>query len=252
MPPCRLLIFLTLGICTALGLPAESNLPALEYQHLELEQDGQTAKLDLCLFDPSAIKLRVMDNCNHLGLPRTQKLAYAMSKGTYVAGVNGGFYKVSAYTPYGQQISNGVRTEAFIPDNWMKGVILVKDDQLSLIHRDDFEDSESITQLLQSGPWLIYDGKIPGEGLGKDRYHTRTFIAYGRDDRWLIGICDTATLLGLAEILQSDAVREHIDIERALNLDGGPSSGFWMRKPGGGIVNIPEISTVRNYIGLYR
>lgn len=236
----------------ALGLPAESTLPALEYQHLEVEQDGQTAKLDLCIFDPSAIKLRVMDNINHLGLPRVQKLAYAMAKGNYVAGVNGGFYEVAAYTPRGLQVSNGARTGEFESDTWIKGVVQVKDGELSLFHRDDFQNSDAITQLLQSGPWLIYQDEIPKQGLGKDRYHTRSFICEGRDGRFLIGMCDTATLLGMAEILQSDAVREHIDIVNALNLDGGPSSGFWMRKPGGGIVNIPEISTVRNYIGLYR
>lgn len=80
-------------------------------------------------------------------------LQYAMVH--IVAGVNGGFLKVKEFEPRGLHISNGERTGAFENDRWIKGVIQVRDGQLSLLHRDDFEDSEAITQLIQTGPWLV-------------------------------------------------------------------------------------------------
>ncbi|WP_309384839.1 hypothetical protein [Cerasicoccus frondis] len=72
----------------------------------------------------------------------------------------------------------------------------VQEGEPSPFHRNYFQDFDAITQLRQSGPWLIYQGEIPRQGLG------------------------------MAEILQSNAVYEHLGIVNALNLDGDPASGF--------------------------
>lgn len=231
-----------------LALAHADEPPALQYAQVTVERDGEKATLDLCLFDAEVYQLRVMDNINRMGMHRVERLSYAMSYGQYVAGVNGGFFEVQEFEPCGLQISNGQRTGAFDRERWFTGVVQVKDGQLALLHRDNFEDSDAITQLIQTGPWLVRDNATPKEGLGDHRTAARTFICQGKDGRWAIGVCDKALLRDLAAMLQSPEIQEYIEVENALNLDGGPSTGFWMR----GKANIQEQWPVRNYLGLYR
>lgn len=235
----------------AVAIARAADRPELQYAIVVHRLDDRELRLDVCLFDPEVYQVRVMDNINERGFYRTERLSYAMGHGSYVAGVNAGFFNVRAFTPLGLQISNGQRTGELDMRDWLKGIVMVKDGQLALLDRADFEDSDAVTQLVQSGPWLIVEGK-PGDRLDKQRAALRTFICRGADGRWAIGVSQLATMDELVEALQSDEMRQHMDVVTALNLDGGPSTGFWMWLDGGAKVDIQEQWPVRNYLGLYR
>ncbi|MGZ5020488.1 MAG: phosphodiester glycosidase family protein, partial [Chthoniobacterales bacterium] len=60
--------------------------------------------------------------------------------------------------------------------------------------------------------------------------------------------CSHVTLAELADLLASPIIGD-FRIERALNLDGGSSSGFWFAGENG-VFSIREQKTVRDYIAV--
>ena len=63
--------------------------------------------------------------------------------------------------------------------------------------------------------------------------------------RAAVGYCSSVTLEELADLLASPALQ----IQRALNMDGGSSSGFWFAGENG-VVYRREGKTVRDYIAV--
>jgi hypothetical protein len=55
-------------------------------------------------------------------------------------------------------------------------------------------------------------------------------------------------LADLARILATPL--DDFKIQRALNLDGGSSSAFWLRKNDDSAFSIPEEKTVRDFVGV--
>ena len=68
-------------------------------------------------------------------------------------------------------------------------------------------------------------------GLEPTRAARRTFVAIGSNDRAALGFCPEATLADLAQMLATPL--GDFKIQRALNLDGGSSSAFWLKRKDG-------------------
>lgn len=220
---------------------------------LDVPVKQRQVRVDLCLFDPNEHYLRVLDNRAPSGLPRSERLTYAMKSGHYLAAVNGGFFEANAsFAPVGLMISYGQSTGAFVRNHWMRGIVMVHNSKLSLIDYDDFESDPAITDLIQSGPWLIVNGERWREGIGEGYTASRTFIAHDDNGLWALGVTEAVSLGELVDILESDSVRAQIKIVQALNLDGGPSTAFWMRTPNHQTISREEAWPVRNYLALSR
>jgi hypothetical protein len=58
------------------------------------------------------------------------------------------------------------------------------------------------------------------------------------------------SLSELAKILATTRLAEDFRIERAINLDGGSSSAFWVARENGSAFSIPEQKTVRDFVGV--
>ena len=77
------------------------------------------------------------------------------------------------------------------------------------------------------------NGGLPVKGLEATRRRVRTFVLTDCAGRWAIGLCDSVTLRGLSDLLAAKGIITELHVERALNLDGGSSSGLWLHTSDG-------------------
>jgi len=76
------------------------------------------------------------------------------------------------------------------------------------------------------------------------------FVATAANDRALVGICSEISLADLATILSTTSLVDRLKIQRALNLDGGSSSAFWLARENGSVFSIPEQKPVRDFVAI--
>ncbi len=69
-------------------------------------------------------------------------------------------------------------------------------------------------------------------------------------NRAALGFCSEVSLSELAKILATTRLADDFRIDRALNLDGGSSSAFWVAREDGGAFSIPEQKTVQDFVGV--
>lgn len=175
-------------------------------------------------------------------------LGAAMARIPAIAGVNGGFFTLG-FEPLGLVISQGKRAGAWQKSSLLGGVVLVKKGRLMLLWRDEFKDAAGISDLLQAGPRLVNHGSAI-TGLENGRNRPRTFIATDDEGRWLLGIAESTTLARLAQILATPGLIPGFEVDRALNFDGGKSTGLWAHTAQGETLYEEEISTVRNFVAV--
>ena len=203
----------------------------------------ETMELKLVFFDSSQCTLHVASQPSK---GATSSLADAARSAGALAGCNGGFF-TKEFTPLGLMISSGKRTGVFEKGSLLTGVLLVKKGRPLLLWRDEFTDSASISELLQAGPRLVSNGAAI-KGLQGGRPRARTFVMTDSAGHWALGLCMYASLADTAEVLCAKKIITEFVVDRALNLDGGSSSGLWMRDASGKEHYEAELATVRNFL----
>jgi len=206
--------------------------------------EGAEAELNLIFFDSDRCTLKVLDQTskNSVALDRR------MSGTRAVAGCNGGYF-TPELRPLGLMIAEGKRIGAYQKADLLTALVMVRKGRPLVVWRDEFADSKAITDLLQCGPRLVIGGK-PAKGLKESSPRARTFVLTDTAGHWAIGCCRYATLPQLATILASPTVIREVKVERAVNLDGGHSSGLWWRDTSGTEHYDRETSTVRNFLAV--
>ena len=175
-------------------------------------------------------------------------LGEAMPRLHAIAGVNGGFFNPQ-FDPLGLVISKGKRAGTWQRSSLLGGLVMVKKGRLMLLWRDEFQDGPGISELLQAGPRLVNHGAgVAGLETGRNR--PRTFIATDNEGRWLVGIAQSTSLAHLSQILATPDLLPGFEVDRALNFDGGRSTGLWLRTVSGEVLYEEEISTVRNFVAV--
>jgi exopolysaccharide biosynthesis protein len=144
-------------------------------------------------------------------------------------------------------IADGSRIGMWEESNLFGGVLVVRDGKMELKWREEFKDRTDIDQLLQAGPRLVSDSQAL-TGFRNDRETRRTFIATDDEKSWVLGICTKAKLSDLADMLVDTDVIPEFNVVKALNLDGGNSSGLWLKKPDGKALYFEEQVPVRNML----
>ncbi|RKT47074.1 phosphodiester glycosidase family protein [Thiocapsa rosea] len=211
--------------------------------------DGKQVTAHLAFFASRTFRLEVID----LGAgsePAHPTLEAAFRAEGCVAGVNGGFFHPDRQ-PSGLVISKGRRINRFETAKLLSGVIYSDERGIHLVRRGRFQDHPSITALLQTGPYLVEDGR-PVRGLSATDPRRRTFIATDWRGHWVIGaITSSLTLAELGEILAFPDVLTPWRVDRAINLDGGSSSGFFFdRGADRAPVTLQPWKRVRNLLGI--
>lgn len=211
--------------------------------------DGRRVSAHLALFTSRAFRLEVVD----LGSgPEAADRAWteAFRSAGCLAGVNGGFFHPDR-RPLGLMIAGGRRINRFETARLLSGVVYSDDRGIHLVRRAQFRDHPGIKALLQSGPYLV-DGGRAVRGLSTTGSDRRTFIATDWRGHWVLGATSSpVSLAELAECLVAPGVLTPWTTARALNLDGGSSSGFFFEPGAGeGPVVLAPWKRVRNLLGI--
>ena len=160
--------------------------------------------------------------------------------------VNGGFF-TDQYQATGLIIVGGQPSGVSYD---FGGMVTIRDGQPSLrwLSAEPYQPTELIDAALQSFPVLILPNGQAGvtpSADGADERARRTVIAIDREGRVIFLVVDSIsfTLPELANfLLQSD-----LNLQTALNLDGGTSSGLLLKEPRQGVVaytTLPIVFTV--------
>jgi exopolysaccharide biosynthesis protein len=217
--------------------------------HHSFQRGTEQVECVFARFRDAEFELHVIDNGWFRVLPRFRDLADAMERRQCVVGTNGGFFDGRTFRPNGLSVADGKRTGEFDPKNWAAGVLAVREGALVLADQAEFIMDASVTQLVQTGPWLVRAGTSQSGFTNDDAPARRTFIATDGAGTWLLGHVGGCTLHELSSLLTSPPLKEILPIREALNLDGGPSSSFWFAgEPTPTYLH--EQAIVRNYVGI--
>ena len=219
-----------------------SSTPALEHRHVDLEESGtgERAIVDLAIFSAKSCRLRVVDNANG-----TSNLAEAMGRANCLAGVNGGYFDPN-FAPLGLRVLDGKTTARLTRGRLLSGV-LASNGAIQIVRVADFPRGKKLNAAVECGPFLV-DLAQPVRGLEATRAARRSFAAVGSGDRAALGFCSDVTLADIGKILATPL--GDFRIQRALNLDGGSSSGFWFKRENGSAFSISEQKNVRDFVGI--
>ncbi len=129
------------------------------------------------------------------------------------------------------------------------GVLAASARGVQIMRTREFSRKQKLNAAVQCGPFLV-DLDRPVRGLEGVREARRTFAAIAKSDRAALGFCTAVSLADLAKILATVQIADGFKISRALNLDGGSSSAFWVRRETGKAFSIPEQKTVRDFVAV--
>lgn len=193
--------------------------------------------------DAQRTRLTVVDNPgNALGLDEL------MGANGCLAGVNGGYFHPDA-TPLGWVVSAGREIHPFEQHRLLSGLLTVRGGQVALSRPAEFKLTTALSDALQAGPFLIDRGR-PTPGLDPRKPARRTVVLIDRAGRYGLAATTTPlTLAELAEALATPGVVHELRLARALNLDGGSSTGLWARLPDD-VLYLPEVNSPRTVLCL--
>lgn len=202
--------------------------------------EGLSVGLRFVLFDSKRCTLRVVDN------PDGGDLAGAMKRTGCLAGVNGNYFQ-SDRTPLGLVICDGKTLHPLERAKLLSGILTVTRNRIALLRTAEYQPDRRITQALQAGPFLVDRGG-PVAGLNDTRRAERTAVlSDGRGHCALLVCCGPVTLAEMARILSGPGIITEMHVVRALNLDGGSSTAFWVKEPP---CYRREFKTVGDFLGV--
>ncbi|HEY3474423.1 MAG TPA: phosphodiester glycosidase family protein [Anaerolineales bacterium] len=203
--------------------------PGLEKRVIEIYngQNQQVETLHIWRLDQDYFRMDIAFD----GRPKTLEAWQAETGAALV--VNGGYYSIEneRYFPDGLTISGGETVQRGV--NRFEGLLAIDRDRAEVRWLDEqpYNSSEPLQAALQSFPILVE----PGGGLGfpasrgSQARARRTVIAQDREGRILFMIAPQGhfTLHELSVYLTASG----LDLDIALNLDGGGSTGIFMVEP---------------------
>ncbi len=214
-------------------VPATAEVPQYDGRWREVEPGlevllirgrvGEHSELLVVLrVDPARQALRVRY------APDSPRLVHEWFNATGAAAViNAGYFLEDKRTASLLIVNGAVHGQTY---KGFGGMFAVREGAATLqwLRRSAYRADAAITQAVQSVPMLVEDGAVvPGIPENGER-NRRSFVAVDARGRVLLGVGQTAawTLTELATYL---AAEESLEVQAALNLDGGASSGLWVR-----------------------
>jgi uncharacterized protein YigE (DUF2233 family) len=153
-------------------------------------------------------------------------LASAAKKRGAAAAVNGGYFQPDR-TPLGLRVRQSQEIHPLERAKLLSGLLTVSGDRIALVRVGEFKRTAALREAVQCGPFLV-DGGKPVAGLNATRTDARTAIIGDGASRWGLVVSDAVTLADFGSILATPGIVPGVKITRALNLDGGSSTGLWV------------------------
>ncbi|MFC2173130.1 phosphodiester glycosidase family protein [Acidobacteriota bacterium] len=211
------------------------------------ENKQESFDYDALRIDLARFEIRVIDARECCEGPASVR---QMAKETgALAVVNGGFFDENE-APLGLIIANSRKMNELRPISWW-AVFYIKKNLPAIALTRHFKHDQRITQALQSGPRLLVKGRVPGKL--KHQVCRRTAVALDKSGRVIL-VCTRETKVSaslLGRFLGLSEKKGGLGCLDALNLDGGPSSQFYL-ETGGHRLHIPGGWPVPNGIGVFR
>ncbi len=208
----------------------------------EEDGSGERATVHLAIFSTKAATLRVIDDAAETHA----RLAETMRRENCIAGVNGGYFDPEN-APVGLLVSDGRLIAPLRKARLLSGVMSVVDGRVRIQRPAEYSPKSKPSAARQCGPFLV-NAAQPIVGLNNTRFARRTFVATGGGQQAAIGYCSSVTLAQLGALLATPGLAPELKVQRALNLDGGSSSGFWFS--GEKDFSLSEYKTVRDYVAV--
>jgi hypothetical protein len=202
--------------------------PGLERRILDIIKEGEHwESLYILRLEPDYFQFGVAYEPQGLALEAWQEQTNALII------VNGGYFwqEGEQYFPNGLTVIDGTPMGASYDDFGGMFAVTENGPQLRWLANQPYDPSEQLLSALQSFPILVK----PGGEMGFSAEHEdnlsarRTVIAQDREGRILLMIAPggNLTLHQLSAYLTST----DLNLEIAINLDGGPSSGILLAEP---------------------
>ena len=204
-----------------------------------------TATLHVVSFDDLRYTFAVYDQ-GELG---RNSLGEALGKHRALAGTNGGFFQPD-FEPVGLLLAGGKLVEKPSHARLLSGALVVTGHHIALKRSHDPLPGKNARQAVQCGPFLVEGGR-PLPGLNEGRSARRTAVFTDGNRRWGLLATSALTLEELGQILADPALLPGgLKIDKALNLDGGSSTGLWVEQPGQAPFYLHELGIVRDFVGI--
>ena len=196
--------------------------PGIERINLRGRVDGVDELLVVARLDPAQIKLQVRYT------PSSPQHVRDWLNGEQAdIVINGGYYD-----------ENNLATALIVVDGVASGssyqgfggMFALRNGAPSLqwLRSEPYQPDSKIEYALQGSPMLVSAGRMV-QGISDNGAHSRrSFVAIDADGRVLLGVCQFAQW-SLTELARFLATSEELAVVNALNLDGGGSTGLWMR-----------------------
>ncbi len=206
-------------------------------------ETGAEATLHLALFKTSKATLQVVDQP---AAPR-QDLAETMARIGALAGVNGGYFDPED-KPVGLLVQAGKKITPLSSAHLLSGLLWATASRVEIVRAKHFQRNGKVREAVQCGPLLVEHGE-PVAGLNATRTARRTFAAVDGKGGGALGVSSGVSLAQIGQILALPQVEGGRSFLRALNLDGGSSSAFWIGGPDHAF-SLSEQKTVRDFVAI--
>ena len=197
-------------------------LPGLEYRELPVTIDQHSDRLRLARADPGQLRFRVVYQPAE---PR--RVSGWLEKEGAALAVNGGYFDPDNHA-LGLIIHDGIMSGQ--PYQGFGGMLAVRGQRVRVRWNvaEPYTPGEPLSSALQNFPMLVLPGGAPNLDIDDNgQLAPRTAVGQDRHGRlvFIVSPGSIFTLTGLGQWL----ARSDLDLEAALNLDGGSSSGLLVR-----------------------
>jgi hypothetical protein len=196
--------------------------PGLELRRLSIDPGGSNVPLVIVRFDPAQLALHVIYDPD---APRPMRAWAAIEPSALL--FNGGYF-TETYRTTSLLISGGVASgDSYEGFGGMLAVDTAGQVSLRPLRDQAYDPSESIVEAVQSFPMLVLPGGAEANFEDNGQRARRTAVAIDRSGRLLVIAAPTSGLAlhDLAGWLRTS----DLEIDRALNLDGGPSTAMFVQ-----------------------
>lgn len=220
----------------SLSAPAGVNLA-----RITVKSGEDSADVHAATFSPSMHSFGLMDDPKN-----AYDLASAARARGAVVAVNGGYFHPDR-TPLGLRVRKRKEIHPLERAPLLSGLLTVTDHRIALLRVGEFRRSPELQEAVQCGPFLV-DGGKPVSGLNAIRRAKRTAIIEASGKRFGLIVTSEITLEEAGAILATPEILPGLKITRALNLDGGSSTGLWVASEPP--LYLREIRNVRDFVGI--